>query len=79
MTPQDALQTSCAGKGRFPTQQQAAERAKRMRQRHGNERPDTVYHCAFCGAWHIGGKRPVSADHVRRYKRRRAEMRDGKA
>lgn len=50
-----------------------------MRQRHGNERPATVYHCAFCGAWHIGGKRPVSGYHVRRYKRRRAALRDGKA
>ena len=38
MTPQDALQTSCAGKGRFPTQQQAAERAKRMRRRKGSDR-----------------------------------------
>ena len=71
MTPQDALQTSCAGKGRFPTQQLAAERARRMRQRHGNNRPATVYHCAFCGAWHIGGKRPV--DTTKAFKRRRQQ------
>ncbi len=62
MKPEDAQQSGCAGKGRFPTQQQAAERAQRMRQRHGNNRPATVYHW-HCGAWHIGGKsRPVSAE-----------------
>jgi hypothetical protein len=47
VTPADALQTSCAGKGRFPTQQLAAERAKRMRQRKRRERPATVYQCFF--------------------------------
>lgn len=67
MKPEDAQQSGCAGKGKFPSQQQAAERAQRMRQRH-------------CGAWHIGGKsRPVSAEHVRRFKRLRAALRDGGA
>ncbi len=79
MKPEDAQQSGCAGKGRFPTQQQAAERAQRMRQRHGNNRPATVYHW-HCGAWHIGGKsRPVSAEHVRKFKRLRAALRDGGA
>lgn len=58
MTPQDALQTSCAGKGRFPTQQQAAERAQRMRHCHG---------------WHIGGKRPDTVDGNKAFKRRRQQ------
>ena len=49
-----------------------------MRQRHGNNRPATVYHCKHCGAWHIGGKtRPVSAEYVRQYKRLRVALRDG--
>ena len=39
MKPEDAQQSGCAGNGRFPTQQQAAERAQRMRQRHGNSQP----------------------------------------
>ena len=73
MTPADALQTSCAGKGRFPTQQQAAERAKRMRQRKGSDRPATVYQCFFCHGWHIGGKRPASFDDNKAFKRRRRE------
>lgn len=74
MTPQDALQTSCAGKGKFPTQQQAAERAKRMRQRKGADRPATVYQCFFCHGWHIGGKRPV--DTTKAFKRRRQQARE---
>lgn len=73
MTPQDAIQTSCAGKGRFPTQQLAAERAKRMRQRKRRERPATVYQCFFCHGWHMGGKRPDTVDGNKAFKRRRRE------
>lgn len=59
--------------GRFPTQQLAAERARRMRQRKGRERPATVYQWFFCHGWHIGGKRPDTADGNKAFKRRRRE------
>ena len=76
MKTEDALQTSCAGKGRFPTQQLAAERAKRMRQRKRRERPATVYQCHFCHGWHIGGKRPDTVDGNKAFKRRRQQVKE---
>lgn len=66
------LMVSCGG----TVIQLKAEHVQRLRRllggAYGNEQPATVYHCLFCGEWHIGGKRPV--DQTATYKRKRAAL-----
>ncbi|CAH2606062.1 conserved protein of unknown function (plasmid) [Rhodovastum atsumiense] len=54
------LERSCEGKVRFPSKTRAAEAHKRLRHERAFD-AHQVYHCSFCGGWHMGHRFIVDA------------------
>ena len=58
MTKQGAKSRSCTGKVRF-TREQAEGQAFSTNRSEETAWGRRAYRCKFCGAWHVGRKRPA--------------------
>ena len=49
--PRSRVERSCSSKVPFDSRREAVSRVRHGRHQDGTLHP---YHCAFCGAWHLG-------------------------